>query len=157
MQPRGEEGRWIKADYRCYRSHLDSGHQVGVQQEGGKQPSSSRVPRVPSLVKKSRVSLVSAHRGFPCEAGPHRECRGTHGVPQENEQLLQAWLTQKLHFGLPEGESSWLDAQGQMGSGVEGRGSLSCVSVAPVNSCLPGVCVLSVYVLHVDCVDFVCV
>lgn len=112
---------------------------------------------MPSLVKKSRVSLVSAHRGFPCEAGPHRECRGTHGVPQENEQLLQAWLTQELHFGVPEGESSWLDAQGQMGSGVEERRSLFCVSVAPVNSCLPGVCVLSVYVLHVYCVDFVCV
>lgn len=89
---------------------------------------------MPSLVKKSLVSLVSVHRGFPCETGPHRKCRGTHGVPQENEQLLQAWLTQKLHFGLPEGESSWLDAQGQMDSGVEGRGSLSCVSVAPVNS-----------------------
>lgn len=103
MQRRGEEGRWIKADYRCYRSHLGSEHQVGVQQEGGKQPSSSKVP-VPSLAKKSCVSLVSAHRGFPCEAGSHRECRGTHGVPQENEQLLQAWLTQELHFGVPEGE-----------------------------------------------------
>lgn len=43
-----------------------------------------------------------------------------------------------------------------MGSGVEGHGSLFCVSVALVNSCLP-VCVLCVYVLCVDCVDFVCV
>lgn len=43
-----------------------------------------------------------------------------------------------------------LDAQGQMGSGVEGHGSLFCVSVALVNSCLP-VCVC------VECVVCICV